>query len=73
MIKSVVIVKSRRGRPQGPGARTLRRAIGPSRVKMGPRVAIFLIIFTLVLGWIGISFNWNLEQREHEHLLSTGR
>ena len=72
MIKPVVIVKYQRG-PQGPSARSLRRAIRPSRVNVGPRVWIFLIIFTLVLGWIGISFNRNLEKREHEHLLSIGR
>ena len=72
MVKPLVIVKCRHG-PQGPSARSLRRAIRPSRVNVGPRVWIFLIIFTLVLGWIGISFNRNLEKREHEHLLSIGR
>jgi hypothetical protein len=72
MVKPVVIVKIQRGQ-QGASARSLRRAIRPSRVTVGPRVAIFLIAFTLVLGWIGISFNRNLEKREHEHLLSIGR
>jgi hypothetical protein len=66
MIKSVTILKYRGGR-QGPSARTLRRAIRPSRVKVGPRVAIFLIIFTLLLGWVGISLNQKFEKWEHEH------
>jgi len=66
MIKSVTNVKQRGGR-QGPSARTLRRAVRPSRVKMGPRVAIFFVIFALVVGWIGNSLNQKIEKWEHEH------
>ena len=71
MIKSVMILKYRRGK-QGPSARTLRRAIRPSRIKIGPRVAIFLILFALVVGWIGISINLKFEAWEH-HRHSQGR
>jgi hypothetical protein len=67
MVKPIVIIKYRRG-PQGPARRTLRRAIRPSRVKIGIRVAIFLVLLTLLVGWIAISFNRNLEKLEHEHL-----
>lgn len=66
MIKSVTILKGRRGR-QGPSSRTLRRAVRPSRVKIGPRVAIAIILVVLVLGWIGISLNLRSEKWEHEH------
>jgi len=69
MIKSVTIVKQRGGK-QGPSARTLRRAIRPSRVKMGPRVAIFFLIFALVVGWIGNSVNQKLEKWERDHGVS---
>ena len=66
MIKLVVVQKQRRGR-HSPSARTLRRAIRPSRIKMGPRVAIFLILFALVVGWIGISITQKFEAWEHRH------
>ena len=65
MIKSVMILKFRRGR-QSPSARTLRRAVRPSRVKIGARVAILLILFSLVMGWIAISLNVKLEKWEHQ-------
>jgi len=67
MVKLIVIIKHRRG-PQGPSRRTLRRALRPSRVRVGIRVAIFLVLLTLLVGWLGISLNWNLEKLEHEHL-----
>ena len=66
MIKSVMILKYRRGK-QGPSARTLRRAIRPSRIKIGPRVAVFLIMLSLAVGWIGISLNLKFEKWEREH------
>jgi hypothetical protein len=73
MIKSVMILKFRRGR-QGPSARTLRRALRPSRVKMGPRVAIFLVLLALLVGWIGISLNLKFEAWErHHHSLPHGK
>ena len=72
MVKSVIIVKYQRG-PQGPSSRTLRRAIRPSRVKVGLRVAIFLVLLSLLFGAVGISKNRNLEKWEHEHQRSIGR
>lgn len=66
MIKSVMILKYRRGK-QGPSARTLRRAIRPARVKVSLRVVIFLILLTLVVGAAGISLNLKFEKWEREH------
>ena len=66
MIKSVMILKQQRGR-QGPSARTLRRAMRPSRVRVGVRVVIFLILLSLVVGAIGISLNLKFEKWEREH------
>jgi hypothetical protein len=68
MIKSVMILKQQRGR-QGPSARTLRRAIRPSRVKVGFRVVVFLILVSLGVGAIAISLNLKLEKWEREHPL----
>ena len=67
MVKSIVIIKHRRA-AQGPSRRTLRRALRPSRVRVGIRVAIFLALLALLFGWLGISLNWNLEKLEHEHI-----
>ena len=67
MVKSIVLIKHRRG-PQGPSRRSLRRALRPSRVRVGVRVAIFLVLLTLVVGSLAISFNRNLEKLEHGHL-----
>jgi hypothetical protein len=73
MIKSVILLKHRGGR-QGPSARALRRAVRPSRVKMGPRVAIFFVLFALAVGWIGFSLNKKIEKWEQEHhRVSQGR
>ncbi len=66
MIKSMIIVKNR-GERRGPSARALRRAVRPSRVKMGPRVAIFFVLFALAVGWIGFSLNKKIEKWEQEH------
>ena len=72
MIKSVMILKQQRGR-QGPSARTLRRAIRPSRVKVGLRVVVFLILVSLGIGAIAISLNLKLEKWEREHPLLSHR
>jgi hypothetical protein len=72
MIKSVMILKYRRGR-QGPSARTLRRAMRPSRVRVGVRVVIFLILLSLVVGAIGISLNLKFEKWEREHATAQHR
>jgi len=72
MVKPLVIVKCRHG-PQGPSARSLRRAIRPSRVKVGFRVVVFLIALAVVGGVIGMSVNANLEKLEHEHHNISGR
>ncbi len=66
MVKPVVIVKYQRGQ-QGHSARTLRRAIRPSRVRVGFRVVIFLTLLALLVGSVAISLNANLAKREHEH------
>jgi hypothetical protein len=66
MIKSILILKHRRGR-QGPSARSLRRAIRPARGRVGWRVVIFLILLSLAVGMIGISLNLKLERWEREH------
>ena len=66
MIKSVILLKFR-GRRSGPSARTLRRAIRPSRVKVGFRVVAFVILLSLVVGTIGISLNLMIETWEREH------
>lgn len=66
MIKSVTILKHRGGR-QGPSARTLRRAMRPARGRIGLRVAVFLILLSLMVGAIGISLNLKLERWEREH------
>ena len=66
MIKSIMILKSRRGR-SSPSARTLRRAIRPARGRVGWRVVVFLILLSLAVGVIGISLNLKLERWEREH------
>jgi hypothetical protein len=66
MTKTVMIIKRRRGR-QGRSARNLRRAIGRSRVKLGLRVALFLIALIFVVGVIGIFVDARIEQQEREH------
>jgi hypothetical protein len=66
MIKSLTILKFRKG-PQGPSQRTLRRAVRPCRGRVGIRVAVFLMLLSLVLGTIGISLNLKLEKWEREH------
>jgi hypothetical protein len=66
MSKPVIVVKISRG-PQGPSARTLRRAIRPVRIKVGLRVVAFLILLSLVLATIGISINLKIEKWEREH------
>lgn len=71
MVKPIVIVKRRRG-PQGPSHRTLRRAVRPSRVRIGIRVAIFLALLSLLVSAVAISLNWNLEKLEREHQPSIG-
>lgn len=66
MIRSVMILKYRRGR-NSPSARTLRRAVRPARVRVGVRVVIFLVLLTLMVGAIGIWLNLKFETWEREH------
>jgi hypothetical protein len=65
-MKTVTTIKYRRGR-QGPSARSLRRALRRSRVRMGVRVALLLLAFFLLVGAIGISINMKIEQLERDH------
>jgi hypothetical protein len=65
-MKTVTTIKYRRGR-QGPSARSLRRAIGRSRVRIGPRVALVLLAFFLLVGAIGVCINMEIEKLEREY------
>ena len=72
MIKSLIILKFRQG-PQGPSQRTLRRAIRPSRVRVGIRVAVFLMLLSIVLATVGISLNLKIERWEREKTAQSHR
>ena len=67
MIKPILILKHRRAAARGQSLRSLRRAMRPARGRVGWRVVVFLILLSLVVGWIGISLNLKLEAWERHH------
>jgi hypothetical protein len=67
MIKPILILKRRREAARGQSLRSLRRAMRPAHGRVGWRVVVFLILLSLVVGWIGISVNLKLEAWEREH------